>query len=139
MYACLVLRRGAVDALLTLAYEFSPHLERCDERTVLIPAYGLARLIGTHTDVAEAITRRAGALSIEISLAIAGHPDTALLAARNIEGITIIDAGREVEILGPLPLEILPTTLDVLDTLQRWGAETVADFAALPVFPAALE
>ena len=83
-------------------------------------------------DIAEAILRRAGELAIEISLAIAGHPDTALLAARNIEGITIIDAGREMEILGPLPLEVLPTTLDVLDTLQRWGAETLADFAALP-------
>ncbi len=132
MFACLVLQRGAVDALLTLIDEFSPHWERCDERTVLIPAYGLERLIGTPTDIAEAILRRAGALDIEVSLAIAGHPDTALLAAQNIEGITIIDAGREVEILGPLPLEILPTTLDVLDTLQRWGAETLADFAALP-------
>ena len=132
MFACLVLQRGAVDALLTLIDEFSPHWEQCDERTVLIPAYGLERLIGTPTDIAEAVMRRAGELDIEISLAIAGHPDTALLAAQNIEGITIIDAGREVEILGPLPLEILPTTLDVLDTLQRWGAETLADFAALP-------
>ena len=105
---------------MTLIDEFSPHWERCDERTVLIPAYGLERLIGTPTDIAEAVLRRAGALDIEISLAIAGHPDTALLAAQNIEGITIIDAGREVEILGPLPLEILPTTMDVLDTLQRW-------------------
>jgi protein ImuB len=132
MFACLQLQRGAVDSLLALAGEFSPHLERCDERTVLIPVYGLERLIGTHTAIAEAILTRAGALSIEISLAIAGHPDTALLAARNIDGITIIDAGREVEILGPLPLEVLPASLDVLDTLQRWGAETLADFAALP-------
>jgi len=132
MFACLQLQRGPIDALLALADTFSPHLERCDERTILIPAYGLERLIGTHTDIAEAILKRAGELEIEISLAIAGHPDTALLAAHNIEGITIIDAGREVEILGPLPLEILPTTLDVLDTLQRWGAETLADFAALP-------
>ena len=132
MFACLVLQSGAVDALLTLAGEFAPHLERCDERTVLIPAYGLERMIGSSTDIAEAILRRAGALSVEIALAIAGHPDTALLAARNIEGITIIDARREVEILGPLPLEVLPTSADVLDTLQRWGAETLADFAALP-------
>ena len=132
MFACLQLQRGAVEALLTLADTFSPHLERCDERTILIPAYGLQRLIGTHTDIAEAILKRAGELSIEISLAIAGHPDTALLAAHNIEGITIIDAGREVEILGPLPLEVLPATFDVLDTLRRWGAETLADFAALP-------
>lgn len=132
MFACLQIQRGAVDTLLALADAFSPHLERCDERTVLIPAYGLERMIGTATEIAEAIVRRAGELSIEISLAIAGHPDTAVLAARNIEGITIIDAGREVEILGPLPLEVLPTSLDVLDTLQRWGAETLADFAALP-------
>lgn len=132
MFACVQLQRGAVDSLLALADAFSPHLERCDERTILIPAYGMGRLVGTFTDLAEAMVRRAGELSIEVSLAIAGHPDTALLAARNIEGITIIDAGREVEILGPLPLEVLPTTLDVLDTLQRWGAETLADFAALP-------
>jgi len=132
MFVCLQLQRGAVDDLLTLADTFSPHLERCDERTVLIPAYGLERLIGTHTDIAEAILRRAGELGVEIWLAIAGHPDTAMLAAHNIEGITIIDPGREVEILGPLPLEVLPTTFDILDTLQRWGAETLADFAALP-------
>lgn len=132
MFACLVLQRGAVDALLRLVDEFSPHLERCDERTVLIPAYGLERLIGTPTDIADAMLRRAGALDVEIALAMAEHPDTAVLAAQNIEGVTIIDAGREVEMLGPLPLDVLPTTLDVLDTLQRWGAETLADFAALP-------
>jgi protein ImuB len=132
MYACVQLQRGAAERLAVLADRFSPHLERCDERTILIPAYGLERLIGTHTAIAEAIVQYAGELELEISLAIAGHPDTALLAACNIEGITIIDAGREVEILGPLPLEVLPTSLDVLDTLQRWGAETLADFAALP-------
>lgn len=132
MFACLQLQRGPVDALLTLAGEFSPHLERCDDRTLLIPVYGLERLIGTATEIADVILRRAGELQIEISLSIAGHPDTAQLAARNIEGITIIDPGREVEILGPLPLEILPAPLDILDTLQRWGAETIADFAALP-------
>lgn len=132
MYACLVLQRGPVDALPVLAAEFAPHWEQPDERTILLPAYGLERLIGSPTDVAEALLRRAGDHKIEISLAIAGHPDTALLTARNIEGITIIDPGREVEILGPLPIEILPTTPDILDTLQRWGVETLTDFAALP-------
>jgi protein ImuB len=132
MYACLLLQQGAVDALEALAAAFSPHLERCDERTALIPAYGLERLIGTPTDVAGALLARAGELAIDISLAIAGHPDTALLAARHIEGVTIVDPGREVEILGPLPIEVLPTSLDVLDTLRRWGVETLTDFAALP-------
>lgn len=89
-------------------------------------------VMGTHTAIAEALPRRAGELAIEISLAIAGHPDTAPPAASNIEGITIIDAGREVEILGPLPIEVFPTPLDMPGTLQRWGAETPADFAALP-------
>lgn len=132
MFACLYLQRGPVDALPALADAFAPHWERCDERTLVMPAYGLGRLVGTHGDLAEAMLGRAEELGIEVAVGMAGHPDTAVLAARNIEGITILDAGREVEILGPLPVEVLPGGAEVLETLQRWGVETLADFAALP-------
>jgi len=132
MFACLLLQRGPVDSLLTLADSFAPHWERCDTQTLLIPAYGLDRLFGSPTDIAERIMYSAGELGLELTLAIATHPDTALLAARNIEGITIVDPGREVEILGPLPVDVLPATLDTIDIVRRWGVETLADFVNLP-------
>lgn len=130
MYACLVLHRGPVDALVELAARFSPHLERPAEDAVLLAVCGLERLFGGYRQIAEHIA--ADAPPLELAIAIAAHPDTALLAARHIGGVTVIAPGEEVEILGPLPVDVLPAAPDVIDTLLRWGIETLAGFAELP-------
>lgn len=132
MYACLAIQRGPVDALLDIASMFSPHLERPSEDIALIAVYGLERLFGTYTHISETIEREAAARDLELAIAIASHPDTAMLAARHIGGVVVIEPATEIEVLGPLPIDVLPTSLDVLDTLMRWGVETLADFAALP-------
>lgn len=132
MYACVVAHRGALETLETLAAEFSPWMERCEEQTILLPAGGLERIWGPPETLAAVMEQRATALGLTVSIALAGHPDTALLAARNIDGITVIPPGREVEILGPLPVEVLPGPRDLIETLGRWGVETLAGFAELP-------
>jgi protein ImuB len=71
-------------------------------------------------------------MGIVASFAIARTPDTAILAARQLPGVTILPPGREVEILGHLPVHALPGELELIETLERWGVYTLAEFAALP-------
>ncbi|MBM3784886.1 MAG: hypothetical protein FJW30_11035 [Acidobacteria bacterium] len=132
MHACLVLQQGSLDGFVDLAARFSPHIERPSEQTALLAVCGLERLFGGYTEIADRIAAEAAAEQLEISVAIASHPDTALLAALHIGGVTVIAPGAEVDVLGPLPVDILPASLDTLDTLTRWGVETLSDFAGLP-------
>jgi len=99
---------------------------------VVFSIVGLGRLIGTPQEIAAAVARRGAEAGIQANLAISADPDTAMLAARHIRGITLIPAGREAERLGGLPVEVLRAELELIETLDRWGIRTLADLAALP-------
>jgi protein ImuB len=55
-----------------------------------------------------------------------------LFAARGFAGVTVIPKGAEAKVLGPLPLEALTESEDLLDIFDRWGIRTFHDFAVLP-------
>jgi len=130
MFACLC---GNSEHLYALASEFSPLIEVAAADTVVFSIAGLNRLIGTQSQIASEISRRGEEAGIQASIGIAANPDTAILAARNMRGITIIPEGRELDILGDLPVEVLPAQdSSLLETLNSWGIVTLADFAALP-------
>jgi protein ImuB len=115
-----------------LAQQFSPLVERISAGTVVCSIAGLDKLIGTPHQIAAEIARGGAAMGIQASLAIAANPDTAVLAAVNLPGVTVIPPGREAEVLGDLPVAALPATAGFLETLDRWGIRTLADLAALP-------
>jgi protein ImuB len=98
---------------------------------------GLGKLIGAPQQIAAAIARTGAEAGIQANLAISADPDTAVLAAQNIRGITLIPPGREADRLGGLPVHvllvhILPAEPELIETLERWGVRTLAELAALP-------
>jgi protein ImuB len=124
-------------ALLDCAQSFSPRVEAVGCDTIVLDLAGLQPLFGPLPKIARAIARRASALGLETSVAVAGNPDSAALAARGFSGVTVIPEGKEAEQLGSLPVEVLFAKADeesaqLLETFGRWGIRKLRDLAALP-------
>lgn len=132
MFACLYSAKAGAGQLAELAAQFSPLIETASPDTVVFSITGLSRLFGDEQQLASEVSRRGQAMEIVASLAIARTPDTAILAARQIPGVTILAPGREIEHLGHLPVDSLPGEPELIDTLERWGIRTLAEFAMLP-------
>jgi len=129
-------------ALLDCAQSFSPCVEDTACDTALLDLAGMESLFGSLPEISRAISNRAAALRLAVNVATASNPDAALLAARGISGVTVIPAGKEVEWLGTLPVEVLfAERLEgdqkkeadrLLETLDRWGIRNLRALAALP-------
>lgn len=119
-------------ALFALAQQFSPLVEMPTPGTVVLAIGALRRLMGSPTQIASEMARRAQERHLQGRIAVAANPDTAVIAARHLAGITVIPQGREVEKLGHLPVAALPADANTLDVLERWGVRTVEEFCALP-------
>lgn len=131
MYACLY-RPGATEALAELAATFSPEVEVTAPGTVVFSIRGLRRLIGPPHEIAAEVARRGVERGLVADLAIAGDPDSAVLAAMNFPGVTVVPLGKEAEYLGKIPLARVPMEEELRQTLERWGLRTLQDVAALP-------
>jgi protein ImuB len=128
---------AAYAALLDCAQSFSPRVEAVGCDTIVLDLAGLQPLFGPLPKIAHALSRRASDLGLETSVAVAGNPDTAALAARGFSGVTVIPEGKEAEILGSLPVEVLfenstQESAQLLETFNRWGIRKLRDLAALP-------
>jgi protein ImuB len=132
MFACIHCQSGLAEHLPVLAAQFANGYEQLDEETIVFSVAGLGRLFGPAPQLAAEIARQGQTLGLAGNIAMARHPDTAALAARHCAGVTILPPGQEGEILGPLPVGVLPASPATLETLARWGVETIADFLALP-------
>ncbi len=122
-------------ALLDCAQSFSPRVEDLSCDSVLMDLAGLEPLLGSLPKIARDVARRASDLGLEVNVAVAFNPDTAVLAAHGFSGVIVIPEGKEAEQLGNLPVEVLFTgsqDLQNLDVLRRWGIRNLAALAALP-------
>ncbi len=133
MYACLD-APGNLPLLVECARGFSPHIEETPPGTVIFDVRGLESLYGPPASLAREIARRVG---VPANIAIAANPDAAMHAARGFRGITVIEPGREAEVLAPLPLNIVGNSVtgaspQTAELLQLWGIRTFGDFAKLP-------
>ncbi len=118
--------------LAALARLFSPLVEITSPDTVVIPASPLRKLIGPPHQIASELSRRASEYGLVGNIGIAANPDTALLAARNLQGVTIIPRGSESKYIGEFRIETLPIAPDTREILDRWGVRTLEDFSVLP-------
>jgi len=137
MFACVYAPSSEQATLLALASSFSPLVEDTAPGMVIFSIMGLGRLIGTPQEIAAVIARRGAEAGIQANLAISADPDTAMLAARHLRGITLIPPDREADRLGSLPVHVLPAEPELIETglietLDRWGIRTLAELAALP-------
>jgi hypothetical protein len=95
MYCCLY-APGNVPILLDCARRFSPLIEEHPDM-VVFDIRGLEALHGPPVSIACAIGREIG---IPANITIASNPDTAVHAARGIDGVTVIAPGEEAAALG---------------------------------------
>jgi len=132
MFAAIHGAPGDAEKLLRLAQEFSPRVEQTAADTVALDAEGLERIHGLPQQIAAAIARRAADCGLKAGVAIAANLDAAVYAARGFAGVNVIPYGDETKYLGSLPLTLLDTTPEMLETLDRWGIRRFRDLAALP-------
>jgi protein ImuB len=133
MYACLH-APGNLPLAIECARGFSPHIEENPPDTVIFDVRGLESLYGPPESLARAIERLIGTPA---SIAIASNPDAAMHAARGFRGVTVIAPGKEAEVLGPLPLNLLcgpgeKVSAESAELLYLWGIRTFGEFAKLP-------
>src|SRR5271167_743496 len=130
-------------ALLDCAQSFSPEIEDTSPGTVLLNLAGLEPLLGLLPKIARDLAQRVSQMGLEANLAVAANPDAALLAARGFPSITLIPEGREAEVLGDLPVDVLlesfssrlSSDLSSEETFDRWGIRKLRALAALPEVP----
>ena len=128
----------AADLLIRVARDFSPRIETPDPALVLADIDGLERLIGEPGLVAEELRR--ACLPWAPHIAVAATRIAAQLLARELPRVTVVAAGGERSMVAPLPLRALGgvgAPAELAETLERWGLQTLGDFAALPPIPLA--
>jgi protein ImuB len=137
MFACLHSPSTPQGKLLALASSFSPLVEDTAPGVVVFSIVGLGRLFGDPQEIAAVVARRGAEAGIHANLAVSTDPDTAVLAAKNRKGLTLIPPGKEADRLGELPVNVLgiflsDSNLEILETLNRWGIKTLGEIAELP-------
>ena len=129
-------------ALLDCAQSFSPCVEDAACDTVFLDLAGMESLLGSLPEISRAIYSRALAMGLDGNVAAAYNAEAAVVAARGVQGVTVIPEGKEAERLGPLPVEVLfagglkeeekKAADRLLETLHRWGIRNLRALAALP-------
>jgi protein ImuB len=120
-------------ALLDLGWSISPRIEDTAPGAVTVDIAGLASVFGSRQQIAGRLAQRALECGFEVHVAVAENIEAAHVAARGFAGITVIDAGEESLRLSSLPIHTLSPSLQVAETLDRWGVRTCAALAALPL------
>jgi len=119
-------------ALLDIGLSVSPRVEDTALDTIVLDLTGLASLFRSDDNIADQLLRRAAALGLLVNVAISSNLEAAIHAARGFPGVTMIPPGKEAQRLGCMPIGVLAPSLEVLETLERWGVRTCAALAALP-------
>jgi protein ImuB len=125
--------KAAHAALLDAGWSVSPRVEDTAPDTIVLDLEGLQALFGSGEKIAGELLRRVSSVGLVAHVAVAGNIEVAILAARGFSGVTIILAGEERKHLGGLPVAVLATETEVLETLERWGITTLGALADLPV------
>lgn len=125
--------------LLDCAWTISPRIESAQQGTeaplpdtVVLDIADCGKLFGSHEKIAGDLKHIAAEVGFDAHVAIAENPQAAVCAARGFPGITIIPPENEAAAIGALPLSSLNISAELLETLNRWGIRTCAEFAALP-------
>src|SRR3989442_14719923 len=113
MFACVI---GDTEA----ARAFSPRIETIAPDTVILDLAGLERLLGSSAEIARKIV----ATNPGARVAIAANPDAAICAARAFPGVTVVRPGKELRLLGDLPLDLLEAPEEVNEIWHLWGLRT---------------
>ncbi|MFQ5665720.1 MAG: hypothetical protein ACE5I7_04740 [Candidatus Binatia bacterium] len=124
--------RAAQEALCDAAASFSPRVEDAGAGLVYLDLEGLGVLFDSVSQLANALARRAAHLGLAAQVGVAGSKVAAYLAARHGGGVVVIPRGEEWKFLAPAPIELLEPSVELTNTLHRWGIRCIGDLVALP-------
>jgi protein ImuB len=128
-----VQEKSAHAALLDLGASVSPRLEDTASDTIILDISGLTSLLGSDENISAQLVQRASALGLLVNVAVSSNLEVALHAVRGFSSITVIPPGEEAKCLGKLSMRALLPSVEILETLERWGVRDCAALAALPV------
>src|SRR5262245_33431187 len=134
MFACIYVPNfsGETELLVSCAESFSPRVENTGPGTVVFDLEGMERLFGSYSRIAEQVAEQVRGAGLQPNVAVASNPDAAICAARGFPGMSVLSRGTEAKRFSSLPLNVLPVSAEVLETLERWGIRTFGAFAKLP-------
>jgi hypothetical protein len=144
LYACLR-STHTPSALVPIAKDFSPRIQRYGASCLVLDVSGLERLLGDPQAIAAELHRASRERSKHISVTVAPTQTAALLLAFAMAdgGASIVPAGATAGI-GGLPLTVLRQMVEeafgganagagrAFDVLRVWGLTTIGEFASLP-------
>lgn len=124
--------------LLECAGAFSPRIEDLSEDTshiCCIDIAGTSNLFGPPEMLAHTLLERVRSLGILAKVTVSNNFHAAVCLAKGLSQrtpIQVIEAGKEVRMLTPLPLTVLDLTEIQAETFALWGIRTLGMLAALP-------
>lgn len=124
-------------ALIELAGEFAPEVEQSAADAVSFCIAPLRTILGSWSQIASEIARRAHTRGLNGRLAIAADVDTAIILAHEVPALTLAAPGDEAESLADIPLARLvahDARIDpsIIGALHQWGVKTCEELGALP-------
>lgn len=122
------IERTAHHALLACANHTSPRIQDRALDLIVADIDGLQMLYGSPEQIALRIRRALLELHLTANVSVALNPDTAVIAARGKRGVSIAVDPKEI---GPLPVTLLTSNSEILDTLVLWGIRTLEELAVL--------
>ena len=130
LFACIISESTNRDeaALLSVAQNFSPHIERLDDG-VLFDVSGLTRLIGDADEVARNIVKEMRRRNVAGKVSVAENAETAMLLARSRGASELVNPIYEFT---DLPLRQIDIGADTLNVFNDLGIHRVHDLLAVP-------
>jgi protein ImuB len=119
--------------LLDIGWSVSPRIEDAAQEAIILDIAGLTSLFGSENEIAAHLVQRSFECGLRVNVALASSVETARIAARGFSEITVIPPGQEAAYLGRLPFEVLSPSLEISETVSRWGIHTCSAFASLPI------
>jgi protein ImuB len=136
LFACIMGRnRAHGTAVMALAREFSPRIERHGDACVVLDVSGLGRLLGDAHGIARELARTAAVRGVKGTISIAPTQTAARLLALADAEPRVVTGDAAAAIAG-IPFDTLQhlvvRPLAVFDIVRRWGIRSAGEFAALP-------
>ena len=124
------------DQVMSVLRDFTPLVERISIDEAFLDVRGSVHLFGAPPDIAAALRHRVRAdVGLAVSVGVARTKHLAKIASQvaKPDGLVVVDPGRELEFLTPLPVELVwgvgPATRGRLAAV---GIHTIGELAATP-------